>query len=110
MAISKQEFMKLQNGSDIRGIACEGIEGEHTNLTAEVAYTIGQAFARWLMEKKHPGRGMYYRCRHRLQNHRTFPEKTDHSGHPLPERVCVRLRHGIHSGYVHVHCLPGNPL
>lgn len=52
MAISKQEFMKLQNGSDIRGIACEGIEGEHTNLTAEAAYTIGQAFARWLMEKK----------------------------------------------------------
>ena len=52
MAISKQEFMKLQNGSDIRGIACEGIEGEHTNLTAEAAYTIGQAFARWLIEKK----------------------------------------------------------
>ena len=45
MAISKQEFMKLQNGSDIRGIACEGIEGEHTNLTAEAAYTIGQACA-----------------------------------------------------------------
>lgn len=52
MSISKQEFLKLQNGSDIRGIACEGIDGEHTNLTREAAYAIGQAFAIWLMEKK----------------------------------------------------------
>lgn len=52
MSISKQEFLKLQNGSDIRGIACEGIEGEHTNLTREAAFVIGQAFAVWLMEKK----------------------------------------------------------
>ncbi len=51
MEMTKKDFMKLQNGSDIRGIACEGIEGEHTNLTREAAYTIGQAFAVWLMEK-----------------------------------------------------------
>ena len=52
MAMTKKDFMKLQNGSDIRGIACEGIEGEHTNLTPRAAYLIGQAFAIWLMEKK----------------------------------------------------------
>ncbi len=52
MAMTKKDFMKLQNGSDIRGIACEGIEGEHTNLTSRAAYLIGQAFAIWLMEKK----------------------------------------------------------
>ena len=26
-------WKKLQNGSDIRGVALEGIEGEHVNLT-----------------------------------------------------------------------------
>ena len=52
MAITKTEFLKLQNGSDIRGIACEGIEGEAVNLTEEAAYAIGQAFAVWLMKKK----------------------------------------------------------
>lgn len=52
MSISRQELLKLQNGSDIRGIACEGIADEHVNLTQEAAYIIGQAFAIWLMEKK----------------------------------------------------------
>ena len=40
--------MKLQNGSDIRGIAMEGVEGEEVNLTEEVAGAIGGAFAYWL--------------------------------------------------------------
>lgn len=51
MSISKTDFLKLQNGSDIRGVACEGIEGEHVNLTSEAAYAIGQAFALWLTKK-----------------------------------------------------------
>ena len=29
MSMSKTELLKLQNGSDVRGIACEGIENEH---------------------------------------------------------------------------------
>lgn len=41
-------WMKLQNGSDIRGVALEGIEGEHVNLTQEVVETIGKAFVCWL--------------------------------------------------------------
>ena len=32
-------WKKLQNGSDIRGVALEGIEGEHVNLTPEVIET-----------------------------------------------------------------------
>lgn len=52
MSISKKDFLKLQNGSDIRGVACEGIEGEHVNLTSEAAFAIGQAFALWLMKKR----------------------------------------------------------
>jgi phosphomannomutase len=38
----------LQNGSDIRGFAVEGIPGEEVNLTAEVASRLGKAFASWL--------------------------------------------------------------
>lgn len=44
------EYKTLQNGSDIRAIAVEGVPGEHVNLTPEVARVIGRAFARWLIE------------------------------------------------------------
>ncbi len=44
-------FMKLQNGSDIRGIASEGVEGENVNLTPQIARQIGYAFANWLAKK-----------------------------------------------------------
>lgn len=37
-------WKKLQNGSDIRGVALEGIEGENVNLTEEVIMTIGKSF------------------------------------------------------------------
>ena len=29
------DYSKLQNGSDIRGVALEGIEGQHVNLTEQ---------------------------------------------------------------------------
>jgi phosphomannomutase len=38
----------LQNGSDIRGVALEGVSGEAVNLTPEVVRVLGQAFATWL--------------------------------------------------------------
>lgn len=41
-------ILKLQNGSDIRGVAIEGIEGENVNLTSKEANVIGQSFALWL--------------------------------------------------------------
>ncbi|WP_036480361.1 phosphomannomutase/phosphoglucomutase [Myxosarcina sp. GI1] len=44
-------WKKLQNGSDIRGVALEGVPEETVNLTPEVAKTLGQAFANWLSEK-----------------------------------------------------------
>lgn len=47
-----QDLMKLQNGSDIRGIACEGVTGETVNLTQEAGNLIGGAFAKWLADKK----------------------------------------------------------
>ncbi len=42
------DYKKLQNGSDIRGVALEGIEGQHINLTEEVCRSIGRGFALWL--------------------------------------------------------------
>lgn len=45
------DYKKLQNGSDIRGIALEGIEGQHVNLTEEVCKNIGRGFALWLAKK-----------------------------------------------------------
>ena len=45
------DYKKLQNGSDIRGVALEGIEGQNVNLTEEVCLNIGRGFALWLKNK-----------------------------------------------------------
>lgn len=49
--ILEKKYLKLQNGSDVRGIALEGIEGESVNLTPEIATCIAAAFAEYLSEK-----------------------------------------------------------
>lgn len=41
-------WKKLQNGSDIRGVALEGLEGEPVNLTNDVVETLAQSFVCWL--------------------------------------------------------------
>jgi hypothetical protein len=38
----------LQNGSDIRGVALDGVAGEVVNLPPDVVATLGKAFATWL--------------------------------------------------------------
>ena len=43
---------KLQNGSDIRGVALEGIPGEAVNLNREVVGILGKAFFKWLKIEK----------------------------------------------------------
>ena len=45
------DYSKLQNGSDIRGVALEGIEGQHINLTEAACRDIGRGFALWLVKK-----------------------------------------------------------
>jgi phosphomannomutase len=42
------KYFKLQNGSDVRGVALEGVEGEPVTLTEDIARTIGYAFSKWL--------------------------------------------------------------
>lgn len=51
------DLKKLQNGSDIRGVAVQ-TEKEQANLTPETASLFGRAFALWLAEKLNcePGR------------------------------------------------------
>ena len=44
-------WKKLQNGSDIRGVALEGIADEKVNLTPEVIKRIGKGFVTFLTEK-----------------------------------------------------------
>ncbi len=45
-------YLKLQNGSDIRGVALEGVEGEEVNLTTEAARNIAVAFADFLADRQ----------------------------------------------------------
>jgi phosphomannomutase len=44
-------WQKLQNGSDIRGVAIAGVPNEPVNLTPDIAKLLGQAFATWLAQK-----------------------------------------------------------
>lgn len=46
------KWLKLQNGSDIRGVAVEGVAGEMVNLTQTEALYIGFSFYKWLESKK----------------------------------------------------------
>lgn len=44
-------FFDLQNGSDIRGVAMDGVESEIVNLTESEAIAIGSGFSHWLSMK-----------------------------------------------------------
>ncbi len=46
-----KDWLKLKNGTDVRGVALEGIPGENINLTNEVVTTIAKAFTVWLKKK-----------------------------------------------------------
>lgn len=46
-----EKYLELQNGSDIRGVACGGVREDRINLTADICTDIGYAFALWLTAK-----------------------------------------------------------
>ena len=48
--VQNPNWTKLQNGSDIRGVALPGIPDEPVNLTPDIAETLGKAFVRWLSQ------------------------------------------------------------
>lgn len=49
--ITESDMMKLQNGSDVRGVAVEGVPGEPVTLFPEAANRIAAGFAAFLAEK-----------------------------------------------------------
>lgn len=49
--MSNFDFKKLQNGSDIRGIAITGVPGELPNLTEPEAQRLGMGYIVWLSRK-----------------------------------------------------------
>ena len=51
MPLTYDDFKKLANGSDIRGVAVPGVEGEPVTLTPEAANRIAAGFVRLLTEK-----------------------------------------------------------
>lgn len=49
--ISYDDMMKLQNGSDVRGVAVDGVAGEPVNLYPEAVNRIAAGFVSFLAEK-----------------------------------------------------------
>ena len=49
--LAMKNYKKLQNGSDIRGVAITGVPGELPNLTADEAADIAGGFIIWLCQK-----------------------------------------------------------
>ncbi len=47
-----QDYLNLKNGTDVRGVASEGVEGEPITLTEEAVGNIVAAFSLWLSGKK----------------------------------------------------------
>jgi len=50
--MTMQRYLQLKNGTDVRGVAVEGVEGQPVTLTEEIARNIASAFCVWLAEKK----------------------------------------------------------
>ena len=49
--LTENYLLKLQNGSDVRGVAVEGVAGETVNLTPEAVNLIASSFVKFLSEK-----------------------------------------------------------
>lgn len=47
-----KRFRRLQNGSDVRGIAIDGVPNEPISLTPGIAFFIGKAFSQWLASRR----------------------------------------------------------
>ncbi len=44
-------YKGFKSGTDIRGVAVEGVEGQHVNLTDDVVRAMAQGFVLWLADK-----------------------------------------------------------
>lgn len=46
----ENKYLHLKSGSDIRGVACNGIDGEKIELTNETVFNLTIGFCKWLQE------------------------------------------------------------
>ena len=46
-----EQFKIFKSGTDIRGVASEGVEGQSVNLTDEMVYKMADGFVLWLSKK-----------------------------------------------------------
>ena len=44
-------YKQFKSGTDIRGVASEGVEGQNVNLTDKVVASMADGFVLWLSEK-----------------------------------------------------------
>uniref|UniRef100_A0A7S0RL90 phosphoglucomutase (alpha-D-glucose-1,6-bisphosphate-dependent) n=1 Tax=Pyramimonas obovata TaxID=1411642 RepID=A0A7S0RL90_9CHLO len=51
-------YARLQNGSDIRGVALDGVEGEPVTISPAEAFFIARGFAEWIVKDRESGRGV----------------------------------------------------
>lgn len=49
--MTTQEYLNLRNGTDVRGVATEGVANEPVTLTAEAVENIAKAFCVWLISR-----------------------------------------------------------
>ena len=101
-----KNIMDLQNGSDIRGIALPGVEGEEVNLDRYDAIAIGEAFVYWLALKL--GKSEY-------DLNICIGTDSRLSGEDLKKDVMrgicmLGCGSGVHAGHVHVHGDAGVPV
>ena len=45
-------YKQFKSGTDIRGVASEGVEGQSVNLTDDVVADMADGFVLWLSKKK----------------------------------------------------------
>ncbi len=48
------DLLKLKSGTDIRGVAIEGVNDQEVTLTDDVVFLLGRAFATWLYKRGCP--------------------------------------------------------
>lgn len=49
--MTKQDYLNLKNGTDVRGTATEGVQGDPVTLTDEAVSAVAKAFYAWAAEK-----------------------------------------------------------
>lgn len=84
------QYQHLKSGSDIRGIAAEGVPGQEIQLTDEVAENIGYGFAYFLEERVSPNHGS------------AFTVAVGHDSRISAERLTKALTKGLLAAGVNV--------